>query len=173
MGRIDREKQIEELHELFSGMEMAVLADYRGMSVEDLSQFRTKLRDVQARFRVVKNTLSMRAAEGTPLEDVKEHFTGPVAILYTSDDPVGPAKALVDFMKTNDHLEAKVGVLSGKVIGLDDIKSLSALPDRDTLLAQSLATMAAPTTNFVRTLSEIPASLVRVLDAVRSQQDAA
>lgn len=173
MGRADRENQIQELHELFSGLEMAILADYRGMSVEALTVFRSKLREVNGRFRVVKNTLSIRAADGTPLESVKEHFTGPVAVLYTVSDPIGPAKVLIDFIKTSDHLKPKVGVLSGKLIDFDDVKRLADLPDRDTILAQALASMSAPATNFVRTLSEIPAGLVRVLGAIGRSKEAA
>jgi large subunit ribosomal protein L10 len=173
LGRADRENQIQELHELFSGLEMAILTDYRGMSVEALTVFRSKLREVDGRFRVVKNTLSIRAADGTPLESVKEHFTGPVAVLYTVSDPIGPAKVLIDFIKTSDHLKPKVGVLSGKLIDFDDIKRLADLPDRDTILAQALASMSAPATNFVRTLSEIPAGLVRVLGAIGRSKEAA
>ena len=173
MGRADREEEIQKLHELFSGLEMAVLADYRGMSVEALTTFRSKLRKVDARFRVVKNTLSIRAVDGTPLEVLKDHFLGPVAVLYSRSDPVGPAKVLVDFMKTNERIQPKVGVLSGRLISLDEVKQLAELPDRDTLLAKALASMNAPATNFVRTLAEIPGSFVRVLDAIRRNKEAA
>ena len=173
MGRADRENQIQELHDLFMGFEMAILADYRGMNVEALTVFRSKLREVDGKFKVVKNTLSIRAADGTPLESVKEHFTGPVALLYTASDPVGPAKVLIDFIKTSDHLKPKVGILSGKLIDLDDVKRLAELPDRDTLLAKALASMNAPATNLVRTFSEVPAGLVRVLGAVGRSKEAA
>ncbi|GBE14697.1 50S ribosomal protein L10 [bacterium BMS3Abin14] len=173
MGRTDRDKQVEELHSLFSEMRMAVLADYRGLTVADLSELRIRLREVQGRFRVVKNTLSIRAADGTPLESVKEHFVGPVGILFTEGDPVGPAKALVHFMKTNENLEIKAGILAGKVLGLSEIRTLADLPDRDTLLATTLATFQAPAEGFVRLLSEIPGSFVRVLDAIRTLKDAA
>lgn len=173
MGRADREKQVQELHELFSGIEMAVLTDYRGLTVEEISDLRTKLRDAEARFRVVKNTLSIRAADGTPLEAVKEYFTGPVAILYTAGDPVGPAKALMEFIKANDKLEAKVGILSGIAIETADIKRLAEMPSKDVMIAQALGSMNAPVTNFVRTLSEIPASFVRVLGSIQRQKEAA
>ena len=173
MGRTDRDKQIEELHSLFNGMEMAVLADYRGLTVSDLSEFRTGLREVQGSFRVVKNTLSIRAADGTPLENVKEHFAGPVGILFTAGDPVGPAKVLVKFMKSHDNLELKVGVLAGKVISMGEIRTLSDLPDRDTLLATTLATFQAPTSGLARLMVEIPGSFVRVLDAIRTRKEAA
>ncbi len=173
MGRADRDKQVQELHKLFSGLEMAVLTDYRGLTVETISNLRMKLRDVEARFRVVKNTLSIRAADGTPLEAVKEYFTGPVAILYTAGDPVGPAKALMDFIKSNDKLEAKVGILSGKVINAAEIKLLADMPSKDAMIAMALASMSAPATNFVRTLSEIPSSFVRVLGSIQRQKEAA
>lgn len=173
MGRADREKQVQELHELFSGIEMAVLTDYRGLTVEEISDLRTKLRDAEARFRVVKNTLSIRAADGTPLEAVKQYFTGPVAILYTAGDPVGPAKALMDFIKGNDKLEAKVGILAGIAIETADIKRLAEMPSKDVMIAQALGSMNAPVTNFVRTLSEIPASFVRVLGSIQRQKEAA
>ncbi len=173
MARTDRDKQVEELHSLFSEMEMAVLADYRGLTVADLSEFRIRLREVQGRFRIVKNTLSIRAAEGTPLESVKEHFVGPVGILFTAGDPVGPAEALVKFMENHENLELKAGILAGKVISLNEIKTLAALPDRDTLLATTLAAFQAPAGSFVRLLSEIPGSFVRVLDAIRTRKEAA
>ena len=173
MGRADRDKQVQELHELFSGIEMAVLTDYRGLTVEEISNLRTKLRDVEARFRVVKNTLSILAAEGTPIEAVKDYFTGPVAILYTAGDPVGPAKALMDFIKGNDKLEAKVGILSGNAIDVADVKRLAEMPSRDAMLSQTMATMNAPVTNFVRTLSEIPAGFVRVMGSIQRQKEAA
>ncbi len=173
MGRADREKQVQELHELFSGIEMAVLTDYRGLTVEEISDLRAKLRDVEARFRVVKNTLSIRAADGTPLEAVKEYFTGPVAILYTAGDPVGPAKALMEFIKGNDKLEARIGILSGSTIETADIKRLAEMPSKDVMIAKALASMNAPVTNFVRTLSEIPSSFVRVLGSIQRQKEAA
>jgi len=173
LGRADRDKQIQELHELFTGIEMAVLTDYRGLTVGEISDLRTKLRDVEARFQVVKNTLSIRAAEGTPLEALKEYFTGPVAILYTASDPVGPAKALMNFIKGNDKLEARVGILSGATIEVDDIKRLAEMPTREAMLGMALGSMSAPATNFVRTLNEIPSSFVRVLGSIQRQKEAA
>jgi large subunit ribosomal protein L10 len=173
LGRADRDNQVKELHELFSGIEMAVLTDYRGLTVEEISDLRTRLRDVEARFRVVKNTLSIRAADGTPLEAVKDYFTGPVAILYTAGDPVGPAKALMDFIKGNDKLEAKIGILSGNAIDSAEIKRLADMPTRDTMLAMALSSMNAPASNFVRTLNEIPSSFVRVLGSIQRQKEAA
>ena len=154
-------------------MEMAVLTDYRGMTVSQLTEFRSELRKVEGRFRVVKNTLSYRAAEGTPLEEVRDRFVGPIGIVYTVGDPVGPAKVLVEFLKKSQNLEPKVGMLSGRAITFEEIKTLAELPDRDMLLATVLATFNAPTSSFVRVLSEVPGSFVRVLDAIRAGKEAA
>jgi len=173
LSRAEREKQIQVLHELFSDVRMGILADFRGMTVSDFTSFRTQLRDQEAQFRVVKNRLSIRAAEGTPFGAIIEHFDGPVGILYTNSDPVGPARVLADFVKDNKNLNPKVGILAGKVISINEIKMLADLPDRDTLIALSLATCQAPAGNFVRLMSEIPASFVRVLEAVRSRKEAA
>ncbi len=173
MNRAEREERVKELHKLFGEVSMAILADFRGMTVSDLGSFRVKLREQEAKFRVLKNTLSKRAADGTQLEIVKDHFDGPVGMLYTMSDPVGPAKVISDFAKGSKHLELKVGVLEGKIISLEEIKVLANLPDRDTMVARVLATCQAPAGNFVRLLSEVPASFVRVLDAVRAQKEAA
>ncbi len=173
MSRAEREKQIEVLHELFDDVGMGILVDFRGMTVSDLTSFRTQLRDQEATFKVVKNRLCIRAVEGTPFEAVVEHFAGPVGILYTNSDPVGPAKVLADLIREKKNLSPKVGILAGKVISIDEIKMLANLPDRDTLVAQTLATCQAPASNFVRLMAEIPTSLVRVLEAVRNRKEAA
>lgn len=173
LGRADREKQVQELKKLFSTMEMAVLADYRGMTVTQLTEFRTELRKVEGRFRVVKNTLSYRAAEGTPLEAVRDGFEGPVGIMYTTGDPVGPAKVIVEFLKKSQNLEPKIGMLGGRAISFEKVRKLAELPSRDTLLATILAAFNAPAGSFVRVLSGVPASFVRVLDAIRAGKQAA
>lgn len=172
MGRAEREQQVQELRAMFGEFQMAVLTDYRGLTVEEATEFRKRVRAAGGGFRVVKNTLAKRAAEGTSMELIKDSFTGPVGVLYSTDDPVPPAKALVDYIKVNQKLEAGVGILEGKVITYDDVKMLAELPDRDTLTATVLATMQAPTSSFVRLLSEVPASFVRVLDSIRAAKAA-
>ena len=96
-----------------------------------------------------------------------------MAILYTAGDPVGPAKVLVDFIKDNENLEIKIGVLSGNVIGNADIRRLADMPSMDVMLARALASMNAPASNFVRTLNEITSSFVRVLGSIQRQKEAA
>ncbi len=173
MSREDRDKQVQELRVFFSDMQMAVLADYRGMTVTEMTDFRAELRKVDGRFRVVKNTLSFRAAEGTPLECVRDSFVGPIGIVFTNGDPVATAKVLAEFTKKNQHLTPKAGMLSGRAIDLSSVKALALLPDRPTLLAKALGSLNAPATNFLRTLSAVPGGFVKVIEAIRAKKAAA
>jgi len=137
------------------------------MTVAQMGDLRRQLHNAGVSMQVVKNTLARRAAEGTG----EELFTGPVAIAY-GKDPVGMAKAIADFAKANEALEIKGGVLDGKLIDEQGIKALASLPSREVLLAKLLGSMNSPITGFVRTLSEVPASFVRTLAAIRDQKTA-
>jgi large subunit ribosomal protein L10 len=152
---------------------MAVVAEYRGLTVAEITNFRVKLRKAGAKFTVSKNTLAKRAAAGTPVEALRDQFNGPVGLLTTSGDPVAAAKALVEFLKENQKLAPRAGVLDGKPISFEQVKGLAELPSREVLLARLLGSMQSPATGFVRVLSEVPASLVRAIEAVRKQKEAA
>ncbi len=173
MGRADREQAVQELRKGFADVKMAVVAEYRGLTVAEITNFRVKLRAAGARFKVIKNTLAQRAAAGTPLEALAPQFVGPVGLLTTGGDPVAAAKALADFLKENQKLALKGGVLEGKLIGLDQVKVMAELPSREVLLARMLGSMQSPTTRFVRVLNEVPACFVRALDAIRTKKEAA
>jgi len=109
----------------------------------------------------------------TGVEAIKDHFKGPNAIALGYTDPVAPAKVLTEFIKENNKLEIKVGVIDGKPLNLDDIKALSALPSREVLLSQVLSAMNAVPTDFVRVLSGVPRQLVNVLQAIKEKKEAA
>jgi len=173
VGRAEREQSVQDLHGVFGSVKMAVLAEYRGLTVAEITSFRVKLRKAEAKFTVSKNTLAKRASVGTPLEAVRDRFTGPVGLLYTSGDPVAAAKALVEFLKENQKLVPRAGILDGKEISFDQVKGLAELPSREVLLARLLGSMQSPATGFVRALSEVPAGLVRAIEAVRKQKEAA
>ncbi len=173
MGRAEREQSIRDLHTVFGKVKMAVIAEYRGLTVAEMTSFRVKLRKAEARFAVSKNTLAKRASVGTPLEVVRDQLTGPVGLLYTAGDPVAAAKALVEFLKENQKLVPRGGVLDGKQISFDQVRGLADLPSREVLLSRLLGSMQSPATGFVRALSEVPAGLVRALEAVRKQKEAA
>ncbi len=151
----------------------AFLADYRGLDVEQANELRNKLRAVGVEYRVVKNTLLRLAAKDTDSVCLDEYLNGPTAIALVSDDPVAPAKALVEFAKKNNIFELKAGMLDGKLLGVADIKALAELPSREELLAKMLGSMSAPATNFVGVLAAVPRTFVQVLAAIRDQKEAA
>ncbi len=170
-----RQKQeiVADLKERFEKSKVLIVTDYKGLDVSAINDLRRKLREAAVEYKVVKNTLLVRAAEGTTVDLIKDRFKGPSAIAISYTDPVAPAKVLVDFAKENKKFDIKIGVMDGKVVDADSIRSLSSLPSREVLLAQVLSAMIAVPTTFVRTLDAIPAGVVRVLAAIRDQKEAA
>lgn len=146
----------------------AILAEYRGLSVAQVTQLRGNARNAGVYMRVVKNTLAKRAVQGTPFECLQERMTGPV-ILAASADPVAVAKVLSAFAKDNEALRIMGGAMQGEPLDESQVRALATMPSREELLAKLVGTMQAPIQKFVRTLNEVPASLVRVLAAVRDQ----
>ncbi len=170
--KLDKKKEIvEELHEKFSRSRIVILTDYKGLDVISINSLRSQLRKAEIEFKVVKNTLLIRACEGTEAELIKEKFIGPTAVAISYEDPVAPAKVLTDFAKENDKLEIKSGVLRGKVLKFDDIKALSSLPSREVLLGQVLSAMNGVPTAFVRVLSAVPQQFLNVLMAIKDQKE--
>lgn len=173
MDLIQKKEIVADLNARFAKLKVLIVTDYKGLDVSAVSDLRRKLRAADVEFKVVKNTLLVRAAEGTDADLIKDNFKGPSAIAISYNDPVAPAKVLTDFAKENQKFEIKIGVMDGKVLNVESIKALSSLPSREVLLAQVLAAMNAVPTTFVRTLDAIPASVVRVLAAIRDQKEAA
>lgn len=171
---IETKKQIvQKLRDRFEKSRVAILTDYKGLNVAAMTELRTKLREAQIEYQVIKNTMLRRASEGTHIEAIKDQFKGPSAIALSFDDPVAPAKVLADFAKKNDKLEIKIGVLEGKVLDVNAIKALSALPSREELLAQVLSAMIAVPTSLVTALSDVPRRMVNVLQAIKEQKEEA
>ena len=172
--RLEAKQQItEDLHERFTKSAIIVLTDYKGLDVASINDLRRKLRESNVEYQVVKNSLLVRASEDTEVASIKDHFKGPSAVAISYDDPVAPAKVLTQFAKDNQKLEIKVGVLNGKVLDVQAIKALASLPSREVLLAQFLSALNAVPVSFVRTIAEVPRSLVNVLTAIRDQKEAA
>jgi large subunit ribosomal protein L10 len=149
------------------------LTDYKGLDVAAMNDLRRKLRAEQIEYQVVKNTLLIRASEDNDVALIKDYFKGPSAIALSYDDPVAPAKVLSQFAKEHDKLEIKVGVMDGQVLDANAIQALAKLPSREVLLGQLLSALNAVPTSFVRTIAEVPRSLVNVLAAIRDQKEAA
>jgi large subunit ribosomal protein L10 len=148
------------------------LADYRGLTVEQVNTLRGALRNSGAEYKVAKNTLLRLATKGTASECLNPLLAGPTAIAIASGDPVATAKVMADFAKSNAKFELKGGALDGKVLSVSDIKALAELPSREVLLARMLGSFSAPATNFVGVLAAVPRAFVQVLAAYKDQKAA-
>ena len=170
---INEKKRItDDLQGRLKKSTIVILTDYKGLDVSAMNALRRKLREANAEYQVAKNSLLVRASEGSDVALIKDHFKGPSAIALSYDDPVAPAKVLTDFIKENKKFEIKVGVLNGKVVDFEGIKALSSLPSREVLLAQVLSTMNAVPTSLVTALSDVPRRLLNVLQAITEQKEA-
>ena len=169
----EKQKITEDLHERLSKSAVVVVTDYKGLDVSSMNDLRRKLREADIEFQVVKNTLLVRAAKDTDVAVIQDYFKGPSAVALSYSDPVAPAKILTQFAKENQKLEIKGGVLQDKVLDVDAIKALAKLPSREALLGQFLSVLNEVPSSFVRTIAEIPRSLLNVLTAIRDQKEAA
>ena len=169
----EKQKITEDLHERFSKSAIVVVTDYKGLDVSAMNDLRRKLREEDIEFQVAKNTLLMRAAKDTEVALIQDYFKGPSAVALSYKDPVAPAKILAQFAKDNKKLEIKGGVLKDKVLDVDAIKALAKLPSREVLLGQLLSVINEVPSSFVRTIAEIPRSLLNVLTAIRDQKETA
>lgn len=134
-----------------------IVADYRGLTVKQVTELRRQLREAGVEFQVLKNTLVRRATAEAELTELDSALTGPTAIAFSKDDVVAPAKILSDFAKKNDKLSVKAGVVEGKVVDVNQIKALADLPSREGLLSMLLSVLQAPMRNFalaVKAVSE-------------------
>lgn len=166
MNREEKKALIDEMHREFGGAPHAILVDFRGLSVPAATEFRRLVRQSGSRYRVVKNTLALRALEGTPLETLSSQLKGTNGLAYTGDDPVALAKVLVDFSKDNPALVVKGGVVDGtQAIDADGVKALSSMPSLPELRSKLLGTLQAPAAKLVRLLGTPAQQLVQVVKA--------
>lgn len=173
MLRKDKEAVVEEATRLLAESEALYLSDYRGLTVAELTELRAKLRDGGATLHVLKNTLARRAAADAGRDQIAPLLFGPTAVTFCGDDPVMPAKALVDFMRTHPQLVVRGGLLQGAAVDADGVRALSALPPRDVLLGQVVGTIAAPLTGLVTVLQGTISGFARALQQIVEQKTAA
>ena len=174
MLNISQKKElVERLHKQLSATEISILVDYKGIDVESMTQLRAELRKENVSMEVVKNTILKRASKDTDAALLKDYYSGPNAIITSENDPLTPAKILINFAKDNEKLEIKAGILNGALLDAQAIKQLSKMPSKDELLGQFVCTINQVPTSFVRVLNEIPRSLVGVLSAIKEQKEAA
>jgi large subunit ribosomal protein L10 len=166
MNRTEKQELIDELHKELQSSPHAVLVAFRGLSVPAATEFRKRMRASGSHYRVVKNSLALRAAKGTPLERIESKFEGTTGIAYTGDDPVALAKVLVDFAKDHPALSVKAGVISGsQLVDAEGVKVLSTMPGLPEMRARLLGLLQAPATRLVRLLGTPGTLLVRVMKA--------
>ena len=168
--RPEKVQEVDRLKDSFSRAQSAILADYRGLTVAEINDVRSKLRNASVELRVTKNTLAKIALSGTEAEALSDSLAGPTAIAFSYDDPVAGAKALSELADKYEDLEIKAGVLGGKLLGVADIKALAKLPGKEVLLGQLLSVMNGPMRGFVTVLSGNQRSLVQVLAAIRDKK---
>lgn len=146
---------VAQLTERFQNAQAGVLADYRGLTVEQDTALRVKLREAGVEYTVLKNNLTRFAANAAGLEELDPILHGPTAVATSVDDVVAPAKVLVDFAKDNEALELKGGFVNGKVISLDEVKVYAAIPSKEVLISKMLGSLQSPISKLARTLQAI------------------
>jgi large subunit ribosomal protein L10 len=172
--KLEKKKEIvKNLHEKFSRSKVVIVTDCKGLDVSTMNDLRRKLREFEVEYKVAKNSLLIRASEETDVELIKECFKGPSAVALSYDDPIAPAKVLIKFSNEHKKLEIKTGVMNGKVIDLNAIKAMSALPPREVLLGQFLSVANGVPAGFVRVLNAIPVKFLNLLQAVKGQKESA
>ena len=167
-----KKEVVAEVSARLKSAQTVVLAEYRGLPVEDITVLRSRARASGVYLRVLKNTLARRAVQGTPFEKLADQMVGPLAY-GISDDPVAAAKVLHAYAKGNEKLVIKGGMMPNYLMTAKEVGNLATMPSREELLSKLLGTMQAPIVKFVRTLNEVPTKFVRAVAAVRDQKEKA
>ncbi len=167
----EKKAVVAEVSEQVASAQAIVLAEYRGLTVTEITSLRAEARKAGVYLRVLKNTLVRRAIDGTPFSGLSNDMVGPL-MFGISADPVAAAKVMNSFAKTNDKFVIKAGAMPNEVLDQAGVKALATMPSREELLSKLLGTMQAPVAKFVQTLNEVPTKFVRGLAAVRDQKAA-
>ncbi|MFC1589844.1 50S ribosomal protein L10 [Pseudomonadota bacterium] len=166
----DKKSIVAEVSAIAADAHSAIAAEYHGLSVDEMTALRVKARNEGVYLRVVKNSLTKRAVEGTEFECMQDSLVGPLVMAFSQEDPGAAARLISEFSKEHDKLVAKVIAIGGEILPVEQLARLSKLPNRDQAIALLMAVMKAPIEKFVRTLNEPTAKFVRTMAAVRDQK---
>ena len=171
--RLEQKQQIvAEVNEVAASALSAVIADYRGLTVAEMTEMRVKARESGVYLRVVRNTLAKRAVEGTEYECLNDAFVGPTLLAFSQEDPGAAARVIKDFGKEHDLLKVTMLSIGGELLQPTDLERLASLPTKDQAISMLMAVMKAPVEKFVRTLAEPHGKMVRTVAAIRDQKQA-
>jgi len=172
MPTAEKERIIEDTSQRLDGVRGVFLADFSGMTVEKISLLRKKCREQRIEFHVVKNTLLKRALNAREISALDEHLNGPTAVVFSAVSEMSPAKVLVDFAKEHERPRVKAAFVDGELFDDKAVTRLAALPSREVLLSQVLATFIAPMTQFLAAIDatlRLPATMADVLEREKSK----
>lgn len=172
MNKEEKQKWVGLLHEKFNKATVAILTEYNGLNVAEMTELRSQLRSAGAELRVVKNTLAVQAAEGTRLGEVRSAFQGPIAVALGYHDPVAPVKILEAFSDNKKQLKIKLGLVEGHILDSRNIKAVARLPKREVLLAHLVGQLQQPLRGLVWCLEGIPREFVGTLQAIKDKKAA-
>lgn len=164
---------VAEVAEVASSAYSAIAAEYRGLTVGEMTELRVKARESGVYLRVIKNSLARRAVENTDFACMKDELTGPLVIAFSQEDPGAAARVIKDFAKDHNKLVVKVISIGGQLLAASDLETLSKMPTYDQAISMLMAVMKAPVEKLARTMNEVPGKLVRTVAAIRDAKEAA
>jgi ribosomal protein L10 len=161
---------VTELHQKFARAVSAVLADFRGLTVQELTELRQQLRAASLELTVVKNTLARRAVQDTPFEGLSPYLKGPTSVTLSYRDTVAPARVLQAYVRRQPKLAVRAGLFEGEVVPAEKVAQIAELPPREVLLAQTLAAMQGPVAGLVGTLQGVVSTFIGTLQAIHDKK---
>jgi large subunit ribosomal protein L10 len=164
---------VAEVADVASSAYSAIAAEYRGLTVDEMTELRVQARNNGVYLRVVKNTLARRAVEGTEFECMQEGFTGPLVLAFSQEDPGAAARVVKDFAKDHENLRVTTIAIGGKLLAANELDVLAKMPTYDQAVSMLMSVMKAPIQKFAQTLNEVPGKLVRTVAAIRDAKEAA